>query len=77
MKFLRELNEEAKVSMADKDFERFVKYVRDDIKKAGKEDGTDAEKLEVILSMLEDVPGYESFDDAQDFAGKVLKKLKS
>lgn len=76
MNLIRELNEEAKASMSDEVLERFVKHAKEDIKKAGVEQGTDAEKLEVILSMLEDVPGYEHFKDAEKLASEVLNRVK-
>lgn len=76
MSLIRELNEEANASMGKDVLERFVKHAKEEINKAGVENGTDAEKLEVILSMLEDVPGYEKHEDAHKLAGEVLKRVK-
>lgn len=75
MKLIRELNENLKTSMDDETFNRLVQHAIEDIRDAGAT--TDDQMLEIIHSMVENVPGFEETDDAVKLANRVFAQVKS
>ena len=79
MSLIKQVNEMTRTSV-DRDmdsdtFNRLVQFAKEDIAKAGAV--SDVAMLDVIHGMLENVPGYEDTDAANELAGRVLQAVKS
>lgn len=76
MELIKKLNEDARTSMDSHTFDRLVKFAKEDIEKTVGLDASDAEMLDVIYNMIDDVAGFEDPKDADQLAGRVLKTIK-
>lgn len=77
MELIKQLNEDLRKSMDSHTFDRLVHFAKEDIEKSVGSDASDVEKIEVILNMIEDVPGHEDAESASNLADRVLRVIKS
>ena len=77
MELIKQLNEDLRTSMDSHTFDRLVHFAKGELDKIVGPDASDVEKIDVILGMIEDVPGYEDAEDASDLADRVLRVIKS
>lgn len=77
MELIKKLNEDARTSMDSHTFDRLVSFAKEDIEKTVGLDASDSEMLEVIYNMIDDIPGYEMPEDADQLAGHVLRVIKA
>ena len=73
MELIKQLDEMAKTEMDDETLFRLVRFAKQDIEKQGAL--TEAEKLEIIHSMIENIAGFEEAPDAIDLANRVLEQV--
>ena len=77
MELIKQLNEDLRTSMDSHTFDRLVHFAVKEIHNTVGLDASDVEKIDVILGMIEDVPGFEDAEDASDLADRVLRVIKS
>ena len=73
MELIKQLDEMAKTDMDKETFARLVRFAKQDIEEQGLVD--DADKLELIYSMIENIAGFENEVDSTPFAARVLNHV--
>lgn len=76
MELIKQLDEQAKTEMDQDTFARLIHFAVKDVYDQFGYGASDAEIMDLVLGLIEDIPGFEDSRDAIDLAKKVVPEVK-